>query len=130
MTEDVIVSKLKVRLAGWQTPVKWPNETFKRVDGQEYIQVEIFPASADWAGIGTTKIVSMGLIMITAFVPRFSGSERAGVLATELIELMKSWKDGGLRCEKHPPWVEAGPKQPVWLARIVRKRYEYHECEE
>jgi hypothetical protein len=130
VTEDVIIGKLKVRLAGWQTPVEWPNEIFNRTDGQAFIRVQVFPVAADWAGVGTTKVVSAGLIMITVFVPRFSGSVRAGNLAAELLELLKSWKDGGLRCEKHPPWVETGPEQPIWLARIVRKKYEYHECEE
>jgi hypothetical protein len=130
MTEDVIIGKLKVRMNDWQTKVEWPNETFNRIDGQEFTRVQIFPAAASWAGVGTTKLISTGLIMITVFVPRFSGSERAGNLAAELLGLMRSWKDGGLRCEKHPPLVEAGPEQPIWLARIVRKKYEFHECEE
>ena len=130
MTEHAIVNKLKARLAGWPTLIEWPEEPFNRIDGQEFVRVQIFPVAADWAGIGTTKTVDTGLIMLTVFVPRFSGTARASGLALALKELMRSWKDGGLHCTKHPPWIEAGPMQPIWLARIVRKEYEFHECEE
>jgi hypothetical protein len=126
MTEDILIPKLKARLIGWKTPIKWPNEVFPKKDGQEYIRVEIFPADASFSGIGTLKEKSSGFIRVTVFVPRFTGSSRAGELAGAALDLLKGWGDGGLQC--YAGKVYPGPQQPIRLQRNVDVKYKYNQC--
>lgn len=126
MTENILIPKLKARFSEWDTPIQWPNEPFPKKDGQEYIRVEVFPATGDFSGIGTTREKSSGFIRVTVFVPRFGGTLTAGRLSGEALDLLKSWRDGGL--QTYAGKIYPGPQQPIWLQRNVDVNYKYNQC--
>jgi len=126
MTEDILIPKLKARFADWDIPIQWPNEPFPKRDGQEYIRVEVFPATGTFSGIGTVKEKSSGFIRVTVFVPRFTGSAKSGIYAGRALELLKSWRDGGL--QTYAGKIYPGPQQPIWLQRNVDVNYKYNQC--
>jgi hypothetical protein len=130
MAEDIIKKKLKERFADWPTPIRWSNEPFNRIDGQEFIDISVHNADEEWAGIGTQKTVSKGYILIAIYVPLFSGTNRTGSLAELAKAKTIGWIDGGLDCRAFPPLEENGPSQPIWFARIVTQKYEYNKCYE
>jgi hypothetical protein len=126
MTEDVLIPKLKARFIDWPTSIKWPNEVFPKKDGQEYIRVEIFPAYGVFAGVGTTKGLTSGVIRATVFVPVFTGSERTGQLASEALVLLQGWGDGGLQL--YAGYDYPGPDQPIWDQQNVDVKYKHNQC--
>lgn len=127
MTDDIIIPLLKDRLSGWtETPIKWPNEIFHRVDGVAYIRIEYFTSDAGFSALMSTLERSTGFIRATVFVPVFSGSERVGELSRLMCDQLKAWRAGGIRCLSGK--VYPGPEQPIWLQRNVDIKFTYNQC--
>ncbi|KRE02595.1 hypothetical protein ASE61_15065 [Bosea sp. Root670] len=92
---------MRARLAGFATPIEWPNESFTPpADGSAFIAVQFPIASEEQASFGAPEsnvFREEGAVRFVICSPRGEGVDPAAALADQLRDLFRNARFGGVR---------------------------------
>ncbi|MFC5421953.1 phage tail terminator-like protein [Bosea eneae] len=125
MASLAVITAVKARLAGFPTPLRWPNESARTpANGSTFVTVQ-FPVATEeqisFGAPGANVFREEGAIRFVISARRGVGPERAAEIAEDLRALFRNARFDGVRCyaPSSPVFDDRGDDAGYFLAAIV-----------